>query len=103
MINSNMRLYDYYLLDENNAYGQQTIKKDENGNPIIQGSVKLSITNTNTSIQDNINYKNASYLALTHDKNINDTYIIQYGEELLKVLYVTPTRYKQVFLGAYGK
>ena len=63
--------------------------------------VKLSINNTSTSIQENINYRQASYIALTLDKAIDDTYVIQYGDERLKVLYVTSQgRYKQVFLNS---
>ena len=100
MINPNMKEYDYYLYDENNEYGQKVLIKDENGEPLVQGTVKLSISNTTNTIQDNINYKDAQYLALTRDKSINDTYVVKYGEDLLKVLYVTPsTRYRQVFLG----
>ena len=100
MINPSMRDYNYYLYNsEPDAYGQYTLIKDENGEPVVQGTVKLSINNTSTSIQDNIKYKNATYLGLTLNKNINDTYVIQYGEERLKVLYVNPQgRYKQVFL-----
>lgn len=99
MINSNMRNYEYFLYDSDNDYGQPSLIKDENGEPKVQGTIKLSISTTSQSVQDNINYSNASYIALTLDKNINDTYVIKYGEQLLKVLYVTPTRFKQVFLG----
>lgn len=99
MINANMREYDYFLYDTENDYGQQTLIRDENGEPVVQGKIKISIHNTSTSIQDNINYSGASYIGLTLDKAVNDTYVIKYGETLLKVLYVTPTnRYKQVFL-----
>lgn len=101
MINSNMRMYDYYLFSEPDDYGQTILIKNDDGTPKIQGQVKLSVTNTSKSIQDNINYLNASYIALTHDKDISDRYVIQYGNERLKVLYVTPTRFKQVFLATY--
>lgn len=100
MINSNMRMYDYYLFSENNEFGQRTLIKGENGEPLVQGQVKLSISTTSKAIQDNINYINSSYIALTRDKDINDKYVIQYGNERLKVLYVTPTRVKQVFLAS---
>lgn len=103
MINANMRDYSYYLFDIDNLYGQQALIKDDNGEPVIQGTVKMSIHNTSTSIQDNINYKGATYIGLTMDKAISDTYVIQYGEERLKVLYITSQgRYKQVFLNTYG-
>lgn len=100
MITADMRTYDYFLYaDEPDEYGQQTLIKDENGEPIKQGQVKLALYTTSQAIQDNINYKNAQFLALTYDKNINDTYVIKDGETLLKVLYVSYRgRYKQVFL-----
>lgn len=100
MITAQMHDYSYYLYSsEADAYGQRTIIKDDNGEPVIQGTVKLAINNTSTAIQDNIRYKNATYIALTLDKSIDDTYVIQYGDERLKVLYVNPNgRYKQVFL-----
>ena len=100
MINARMRDYNYFLYSENNSYGQRTLIKDENGEPAVQGSVKLSVSLTSQSIQDNINYRNASYVALTYDKAIDDTYAIQYGDKVLKVLYVNPEgKYRQVFLG----
>jgi hypothetical protein len=103
MINSNMRDYDFYLLGDNNGYGQKTLLKDSNGDSLKQGEVKLSITTLTKAVTDNIRYSNASYIGLTHDKSINDTYVIKYGDELLKVQYVNPDgRYTQVFLAIYG-
>lgn len=103
MINSNMRDYDFYLLGDKNGYGQITLLKDDNNEPIKQGEVKISITTLTKAVTDNIRYSNASYIGLTHDKSINDTYVIKYGDELLKVLYVNPDgRYTQVFLATYG-
>lgn len=102
MINSRMRNYDYYLLGDDNGYGQITIIRDEDLNPIAQGTVKLSINTITQAVTDDIRYSDATYIGLTHDRNINDTYIIQYGNELLKVKYVNPDgRYTQVFLGVY--
>ena len=58
----------------------------------------MAINLTSQSVQDNINYKDANYMGLTHAK-VDDTYIIQYGEERLKVLYVNPFgRLNQVFM-----
>lgn len=103
MISSNMRTYDYYLLGDDNGYGQITLKRDDNANPIKQGEVKLSITTLTKTVTDDIRYSDASYLGLTHDKNIDDTYVIQYGQDLLKVQYVnTDGRYTQVFMSIYG-
>lgn len=99
MINADMRLYDFYTFGAANSYGQQTLIKDENGKPVIQGSIKIAINTTSEAIQDNINYKDSSYIGLTYDKAVSDSYVIQYGEEKLKVLYVNPRgRLKQVFL-----
>jgi hypothetical protein len=93
MINANMRLYNYSLLGEANEYGQ----RPPIGEPI--GTIKMAIEISSQSIQDNINYKNASYVGLTLAE-VNDTYIIEYENKKLKVLYVNPRgRYKQVFLG----
>ena len=93
MINPNMRSYNYYTL-EKNAFAQQLPSED------IKGSIKMAISHTSTSTQDNINYKNAKYIGLTHAA-IDDTFIIQYGEEKLKVLYTVPLgRITQAFLGS---
>lgn len=99
MINTQMKEYSYYRYNaEPDMYGQLTLIKDANGEPVIQGTVKLAINTSSTAIQDNIRYKDATYIALTR-AIIDDTYVIQYGDERLKVLYVNPQgRYKQVFL-----
>lgn len=98
MINANKRNYDYYLYADKSSYGQQTLIKGEDGQPSVQGSIKMTITNTSTSIQDNIKYKDAAYLGLTYDE-VSDRYVIQYGDARLKVLYVNPLgRQKQVFM-----
>lgn len=92
MIKNNMRLYNYYTFGGRNAYGVQTISAD------VQGQVKLSIYTTSQSVQDNIKYKDATYIGLTQS-DIDDTFVIQYGKEKLKVLYVNEQgRYKQVFM-----
>lgn len=100
MINTSMKEYEFYLIDEKpNAYGQQTIIKDENGDPIVQGTVKMAINLTTQATQDSINYHNAQFFALTHDKRVSDTFVIQYGKTRLKVLFVlSGGRYIQVFL-----
>ena len=102
MINSQIREYNYYLYSsENDIYGQKTLIKDEDGEPAVQGTIKIAINNTSTAIQDNISYRDATYIGLTMSKSINDHYVIQYGDERLKVLYVNKHgRYKQVFLNS---
>lgn len=94
MINANMREYDYYLYGDNNGYGQPTLSKE------VQGTVKMSIDTTNQNTQDNVNYKDSKYIGLTH-ADVTDKFVIQYGKEKLKVLYVQPKgRFKQVFMGS---
>lgn len=101
MISRDMKTYFYYAFGDSNNYAQQTLIKDETGEPKIQGSIKMAINITSQSIQDNVNYKDSSYIGLTLDKNVSDAYVILYGEEKLKVQYVNPMgRYIQVFLKA---
>ena len=95
MINADFRSYDYQLYGEKNAYGQPSLSEE------VQGSIKMAIYTTSQAIQENINYKGAQYLGLTHDRKINNKYVISYGSEKLKVLYTNPQgRYIQVFMGA---
>lgn len=92
MINADMRTYSYFTLGIEDEYGQEILSTE----PV--GQIKMAINITSQSIQDNINYKNCAYIGLTH-ANVDDTYVIVYGEERLKVLYVNPKgRLKQVFL-----
>ena len=92
MITTDMRFYDFFTLGSEDEYGQEVISTE----PV--GKVKMAINITSQSVQDNINYKNSQYVGLTHAK-VDDTYVIKYGEERLKVLYVNPLgRYNQVFL-----
>lgn len=92
MINADMRLYDYYTYGKDDGYGQPQLSEE------VKGQIKMAINITSQSAQDNINYKDASYIGLTHSP-IDDTYVIQYGKEKLKVLYVNPKgRLKQVFM-----
>lgn len=92
MIIHNMKDYNYSTLGTKNAYGQMVESP-------VQGTIKLAIYSTSNTIGTNIKYKDATYLALTRNNSINDKYIIHYGEEKLKVLYIIPSgRYTQVFL-----
>lgn len=96
MIMSKMRLYDYWLISVNEEYGQEVLP-DADAEPT--GKVKLSIYPTSTGTQDNILYSNCSYVGLTFDAEINEKYIIQYGNERLKVMYIQPMgRFKQAFM-----
>ena len=92
MINAGMREYDYYLYGEPNAYGQPVLSEEK------QGTLKMNINIASQSVQDNVLYGGANYVGLTHAQ-VNDKYVIQYGDEKLKVQYVNPQgRYKLVFM-----
>jgi hypothetical protein len=88
-----MRLYNYYTYGEDNGYGIPEL------DDAPKGQIKMSIYLSSQSIQDNILFKDCTYVGLTFDKAIDDTYVIEYGKQKLKVLYVNPEgRYKQIFL-----
>lgn len=90
-----MRLYNYWTIGEPNAYGQPQMP-DKEAEPV--GQIRIAINSSSLGTQDNIKYKDATYIGLTHAQ-VNDTYIIEFEEERLKVLYVNPKgRLKQVFL-----
>jgi len=93
MINADIRAYDYFTLGDKDAYGQATASSE------VKGTIKMAIYISSQAVQDNINYKDCSYVGLTTDKSVNDKMIIQYGTEKLKVQYVNPKgRYIQVYL-----
>lgn len=93
MINATMRNYDYFTIGAADEYGQEVISEAP------QGKITLAIYTLSNTIGANIKYKDATYIALTQNKTINDSYVIQYGEEKLKVMYVIPFgRYYQAFL-----
>lgn len=92
MINADMRNYEYYLYSGKDEYGQEKLTES------AQGFVMMAIYITSQSIQDNINYTGASYIGLTM-ATVDNSYVIQYGNKRLKVLYVNAMgRYKQIFM-----
>lgn len=92
MINSQMKTYNYFTFGSLDEYGQPGLSTE----PV--GQVKMAINISSQSVVDNINYKDATYIGLTLAK-VDDDYVIEYGKERLKVLYVNPIgRYNQVFL-----
>lgn len=94
MINTKMRLYEYFTYGEPDEYGQSVLSP----NPV--GAIKLSISNISIATTDSIKYKDADYIGLTLAK-VDDTYVIKYNDQMLKVRYVIPDgRYKQVFMSA---
>ncbi len=93
MIAADMRLYDYSIFSSvEDDYGQSIEEVQE-------GKIKMAIYLVNETLNDNSLYSDAQYTGLTLDKNIDETYVINYDNSKLKVLYVSPQgRYKQVFL-----
>ena len=92
MINAAMKTYNYFTFGAEDDYGQSRLSDT------VQGSIKIAIYNTSTSVQDNINYKDCNYIGLTMAP-VDDSYVIEYGNEKLKVQYVLPGgRFKQVFM-----
>lgn len=97
MINNKMRYYTFFTLGGADEYGQPQITE-------AQGQIKMAINLNSQTTQDNIKYKNATYIGLTLDNAIDDSYIIDFNNEKLKVLYINPFgRYKQVYLGDYAE
>lgn len=93
MVMQDMRTYDYYLYEDKDSYGQSTLSKE------IKGKVKMSIYTTSQSVQENINYRNAQYIGLTH-ADISDKFVVDYHGKKLKVFYIQPKgRFKQIFMG----
>lgn len=92
MIANEMNTYNYYTFGALNAYGQPTLSKD------IKGTIKMAIYPLTQNTQDNVLYKNATYIGLTKAE-VKDTYVIEYENIKLKVLYVNPKgRNKQVYM-----
>lgn len=92
MINTAMRTYNYSTLGKEDAYGQQT-----NSDAVV-GTIKMAISISSQAVQDNINFENCNYVGLTMAE-LDSSYVIHYGTEKLKVLYVNKEgRFNQAFL-----
>ena len=87
-----MRFYDYFTLGAEDDYGQPILSQE------AVGQIKMAINLSSQTVQDNINFQDCNYVGLTM-ANIDDSYVIQYGNEKLKVQYVNPRgRYKLAYL-----
>ena len=96
MINADKRLYNYFTIGSNDSYGQPSLPAKD-AEPT--GTILMAIYPSTQSVQSNIKYTNCTYIGLTQAE-VKDTYIIEYGAERLKVLYVNPKgRYKLVYMG----
>lgn len=92
MLNTDMREYNYYTYGEEDECGQAQLSTT------IQGTVKMAVYLVSNTKEDSINFAKIQYQGITQDKNIDDTYVIEYGKQKLKVLYVIKGRYKQVIM-----
>lgn len=92
MINTDMRIYNYFTFGGDNGYGQPVLSDSP------QGTIKMAINMSSQSVQDNINFQDCNYVGLTMAE-LDDSYVIEYGSEKLKVQYVNPRgRYSLVYL-----
>ena len=88
-----MRFYNYFTFGAKDSYGQPQLSEE------VQGSISMAINVVSQALSDNVNYKQATYIGLTLDTKVNETYVIEYEGKKLKVLYVNPKgRLKQAFM-----
>ena len=85
-----MRNYTYQKYGEQDEYGQPTLGKG--------GTISMAISVISNQISDNVLYRDAQYIGLTKNEALDDKCIINYGSDKLKVLYVLPGRFKQVYM-----
>ena len=92
-IRNQMKSYNFYTLeDELNDYGEHEAAQT------ASGTIEMAINLKTETMKDYILYSQAQYIGLTAD-SITDKYIIEYGNEKLKVLYVnTFGRLNQAFM-----
>lgn len=84
-----MKNYTYQKYGAEDAYGQPVLGDG--------GTVSMAISVVSNQISDNALYRDAQYIGLTK-ATLDDRCVIKYGEDKLKVLYVVPGRYNQVYM-----
>ena len=84
-----MRKYTYKKYGEPDVYGQPTLGPG--------GTISMAISVISNQISDNVMYRDAQYIGLTKGA-LDDKCVIAYGNDKLKVLYVIPGRYNQVYM-----
>ena len=95
MINANMRDYTYSTFGDKNIYGEPVLSE-------AQGSVRMAINVISQSITDTVSYSTTTYIGLTRDAKVDDTYVIEYEGKRLKVLYINSSgRLRQVYMSEY--
>lgn len=92
MIVTRMRTYPYSSFGALDAYGQPTLSQE----PV--GEVKMAIHIASQSVSDTIRYSECEYTGVTLSQ-VDDSMVIHYGDERLKVLYVnTHGRYNVCYM-----
>lgn len=85
-----MKQYNYRTCEVFDEYGDAVISND------VKGTIKMCI---NVISQNNELFDGSTFLGLTQAE-VNNTYVIEYEDLKLRVLYVQPKgRYKQVYMG----
>ena len=95
MFDAKMREYDYYILQDKDEYGQQTLSKTPSG------KIKMAIFISSQSVQDNILFEGCNYIGLTYNAKVRYAYVIDYKGEKLKILYITPPTARNAPVMAY--
>lgn len=97
MINLDQRVYDYYTFGANDDYGQPQLSEQKSG------TVSMAINLLSHRIEDSLLFADAEYMGLTYDATIDDKCVIDYGGEMLKVIYISPFgRFRQAFMKRMG-
>jgi hypothetical protein len=85
MINTKMREYKYYKYDGEDEYGQAKLSEKP------MGKVKIAIYKVSEQLDGSIKFSKGLFQGITMDKNIDDTYILKYGKDKLKVTSIMPS------------
>lgn len=89
-----MRSYTYQKYSGVDSYNQPTLGSEKY-------TISMAISVISNTISDNILYRDAQYIGLTKGA-LDDKCVINYGTDRLKVLYVVPGRYNQVYMARCG-
>ena len=85
-----MRNYTYQKYDGKDGYAQPILSDEKY-------TISMAISVISNQISDSAIYRDAQYIGLTKG-TLDDKCVITYGTDKLKVLYVIPGRYNQVYM-----
>lgn len=85
-----MRNYTYQKYDGKDGYAQPILSDEKY-------IISMAISVISSQISDSAIYRDAQYIGLTKC-TLDDKCVITYGADKLKVLYVIPGRYNQVYM-----